>query len=92
MVANKSDLYENEEVDERSGKQLSLSMKALFHSTSAKISTGIEDLFYFAGLQFIDPAFNRESNQEQSMMTIKYKSHFKLEKKDKKHKQSKSCC
>ena len=38
-------MYENEEVDDDEGKKLAKELGAIFQGTSAKESTGVEDLF-----------------------------------------------
>ena len=45
IVANKLDLYENEQVDETIARKYAQDNNALFASTSAKNTSGIEDLF-----------------------------------------------
>ena len=45
IVANKSDLCENEEVDEEIARSYAQELNALFCTTSAKSSFGINDLF-----------------------------------------------
>ena len=45
IVANKSDLSENEEVDEEAARNYATEIGALFCTTSAKNSSGINDLF-----------------------------------------------
>jgi len=44
-VANKFDLYEEEQVPKEEGEQLADEIDAIFQETSAKNSTGIEGLF-----------------------------------------------
>ena len=45
VAANKSDLIEKEEVDESIARKFAEDLNAIFCSTSAKESTGIDDLF-----------------------------------------------
>ena len=45
IVANKSDLYEEEQVDEGEARNLAKELGAIFCSTSAKNRSGIDDLF-----------------------------------------------
>ena len=53
LAANKNDMYEHEEVEESEGKNLAKELGAIFQKTSAKESTGIEDLFIKIGKKFI---------------------------------------
>ena len=48
-------MYENEEVEENEGKQLAKELGAIFQKTSAKESTGVEDLFLNIGKRFVNP-------------------------------------
>ena len=57
IAANKSDMWENEEVDEKVGKDYAKDVNALFKSISAKTNSGIEDLFKAVGSKFVHPAF-----------------------------------
>lgn len=45
IVANKSDLIEKQKVSIEEGKEFATSYNSSFHLTSAKLNTGIEDLF-----------------------------------------------
>ena len=55
LVANKTDIYEYEEVEENDGKELAKELGAIFQETSAKDATGVEDLFTKIGKKFINP-------------------------------------
>ena len=46
LAGNKNDMYEHEEVEENEGKELAKELGAIFQKTSAKESTGVEDLFF----------------------------------------------
>ena len=48
-------MYEHEEITEEQGKQLAKELGAIFQKTSAKESTGVEDLFVKIGKKFINP-------------------------------------
>lgn len=68
-------------------------MKCLFHLTSAKNASGVDDLFYFAGVKFLDPNFGRNGTQEESLMNIKIKNNFRLNDENTKMKKKKrKCC
>ena len=45
-------MYENEKVDEDDAKKLASDLNAIFQKTSAKESTGVEDLFVKIGKNF----------------------------------------
>ena len=55
LAGNKNDMYEQEEVEENEGKDLAKQLGAIFQKTSAKESTGVEDLFKKIGKKFINP-------------------------------------
>jgi len=56
VAANKSDNYEFEVVSLKEGKDLAQEINAIFKSTSAMLSHGIEDLFKLIGEKFINPS------------------------------------
>jgi GTPase SAR1 family protein len=62
LVANKSDLYENEEVTDNEGMTLAKEIEAIFHRTSAKEASGIEDLFNKIAKRILDPTSENTSN------------------------------
>ena len=62
MVANKSDLYENEEVTDNEGMTLAKEIEAIFQRTSAKEASGIEDLFNKIAKRILDPTSENTSN------------------------------
>ena len=55
LAGNKNDMYEQEEVEENEGKELAKQLGAIFQKTSAKESTGVEDLFTKIGKKFLNP-------------------------------------
>ena len=55
LAGNKNDMYEHEEVEENEGKELAKELGAIFQKTSAKESTGVEDLFIKIGKKFLNP-------------------------------------
>jgi small GTP-binding protein len=64
IAANKSDLYETEQVNEEDAKQFARSINAVFSSTSAKGNSGIDTLFQKLGLKFLDPKCKVESEDK----------------------------
>ena len=84
LAANKIDLFEEGEVSEEEGKKFAEEINAVFYSTSAKESVGINELIYNILLKIIETSnmslsFNRSQNIQ------------KLNKKNLKTKQ-KNCC
>ena len=71
IAANKSDLYESEEVNEEEAINYAKSVGVIFFETSAMNSSGIDDLFNVIGDKFIDSKYCNEDK-------IK-KNKFKLE-------------
>ena len=91
LVGNKSDCYENETVSIDEGKNLAKEINAIFRTTSARLSHGIDDLFLSVAKKFIDPKFmemsmNKEEEMEYRRKLIKEKHKKEEEKKKKK------CC
>ena len=58
VVANKQDLYEQEQVKEEDAKEFAKSINAGFYLTSAKRNISISDLFINSGKKYIDPNYN----------------------------------
>ncbi len=90
LAGNKNDMYENEEVEESEGKKLAQELGAIFQKTSAKNSTGVEDLFIKKGKKFIKP--NLSVGGENPKVDKQDKGQ-KLKKVDEKGKgKKKKCC
>lgn len=66
VAANKSDLFEKEQVPEKEARDFAKSIGAIFRSTSAYSASGIEDLFKAIGLKFLDPSYVDEDTSSQS--------------------------
>ena len=58
IAANKSDKYEEQQVPNQEGKDLARELNAIFQNTSAKLGSGIENLFKLIGEKYIDPTTN----------------------------------
>ena len=58
LAANKSDLYESENVDEGEAREFADSIGAIFKSTSALSNSGIDTLFTYLGKKFLNRNFN----------------------------------
>ena len=64
IAANKSDLYEIEQVNEEEARNFAKSVGAIFFTTSAMNSSGIEELFKAVGSKFIDPNYCYEEDYD----------------------------
>ena len=74
IAANKSDLYENEEVNEEDVKNFAKSIDAIYVQTSACNNAGIDTLFQFIGMKYLDSSFNYlESDKQQEQYLQEYK-------------------
>jgi Ras-related protein Rab-5C len=90
LAGNKSDNYENEVVNLSEGKKLAKEIDAIFQSTSAMLSHGIDELFLSIGKKFMYPGGSfSESNltkkEEEFRKGVKLKN-------QKKKKVKKKCC
>ena len=82
IVANKSDLYGNEQVNNEEGKEFAKSVGAFFQSTSAKSDTGITSLFENIGQKYFNPNYDvNAQDQQQQEEYNKQKSEEKQKKK-----------
>ena len=61
LVANKSDLYELEQVSSEEGNKLAESINAVFQNTSAKLGLGIGKLFDILGRIYFEPDYDYKS-------------------------------
>ena len=57
IAANKSDLFEKEQVPEAEARGFAKEIGAIFRLTSAYTAAGIEDLFRAIGSRYLDPNF-----------------------------------
>lgn len=93
VAANKSDLYENEKVDEKTGREFAASIGAIFKLTSAKSTNGIENLFHAIGMKYFSPGTEVNDNKDvkkEKRQTLKI---TKTNENDaEKNKQKKKCC
>jgi small GTP-binding protein len=58
LVANKMDLYKDEQVSNNDGKDYADEINAIFQNTSALSNSGIDKLFENLGKKFIDPSYD----------------------------------
>ena len=96
IAANKEDMYEHEQVDEDDAKKLAEDLNAIFQKTSAKESTGIEDLFVKIGKKVLNPKGDvnppGQGNTSKSGGKSNKKENIKLNEKNSGGKQKKGCC
>ena len=77
VAANKSDLIDTEQVDEKTGRAFAKEIGAIFKSTSAKNQKGIEELFKDIGNKYVDPNFectDEALEEEQRLKAIRKQS------------------
>ena len=73
IVANKSDLYQKQQVPDERGQEFASSIQAIFQLTSAKSDTGISNLFENIGKKYFDPNFNVEEVERKAKEEYKKK-------------------
>ena len=61
LAANKSDMYEKEEIEEKEGREYGKEVGAIFKATSAKNASGIDELFKTIGNIFINPSYEEDA-------------------------------
>jgi small GTP-binding protein len=91
IAANKSDNYEFEVVSLKEGKELAQEINAIFKSTSAMLSHGIEDLFKLIGEKFINPSLyiNEPTITKKEE---EFRKNIKIKNAKKKKIEKKKCC
>ena len=68
LAANKSDLYEEEEISEKQGKDYANEIGAIFKSTSALTGVGILELFNIIGKRLYNPFYiDNEENENENV-------------------------
>jgi len=82
LVANKSDLYNKAQVEEKEGQEWADSIGAIFQSTSAKNNSGIEVLFQNIGKKFFNPDFDYKSEDNQAKKNYDEKKNSNKKKND----------
>jgi len=60
LAANKSDLFDKEQVSEAEAREYAKEIGAVFKLTSACTASGIEELFKSIGCKYLDPNFKEE--------------------------------
>ena len=62
MAANKSDLFDKEQVPEADARNYAQEIGAVFKLTSACTGTGIEEMFKTIGCKFLDPNYKEDDD------------------------------
>ena len=103
LVANKVDLYKDEQVTNEIGKAYADEIKAIFQNTSALSNYGIDNLFENLGKKYLNPGFDykkpregNESNKDKNYKKIDKKNKNEKEKiklkNEKENKGKRNCC
>ena len=64
MAANKSDLFDKEQVPEENARKFAKEIGAIFKLTSACNSVGIEELFISLGSKYLDPDYTEDDDKK----------------------------
>ena len=70
LAANKSDLYDKEEVSEETARQFATKIGAIFKLTSACTSVGVEELFVSVGSKYLDPNFKDDGSNKPKAISM----------------------
>jgi len=79
VVGNKFDLYEKRQISDEEALDFAKSIRAIFQYTSAKNSSGINELFNNIGNKYFNPDFNllEEENKERELYEKKKENKIK---------------
>ena len=66
LVANKNDLYDEQQVSDEEGQSFADNIDAIFQSTSALSNNGIEKLFENIGKKIIDPDYDYKDSDKKA--------------------------
>ena len=66
LVANKNDLYDEQQVSDDEGQSFADNIDAIFQSTSALSNNGIEKLFENIGKKIIDPDYDYKDSDKKA--------------------------
>lgn len=83
-------MYEYEEVQETEAKAFAKDIGAIFQTTSAKLSNGVEELFKMIGKKFVNPDAENVSNLTKEELEEK-KNQIRIQEIKKKKKDG-GCC
>ena len=80
VVANKSDDYMEQQVDMQEGKNLAKELNAIFQTTSAKLGTGVNELFTLIAQKYIDPTKSISESYMSKEEIMENKNKMQMEK------------
>ena len=83
VVANKTDLYEVQQVKDEDGKAFAKEINGIFQATSAKSDFGINKLFENVGRRYFDPHFNNDETEEKEKIEYEKKKNEKIQERNK---------
>ena len=83
VAGNKNDLYDESQVKEEEAMTWADKIGAIFSTTSANSSSGIDFLFNMVGRKFLNPKFNYKSEEEEKKQNYKMRKKKEKEMKDK---------
>ena len=83
VVANKTDLYEVQQVKDEDGKAFAKEINGIFQATSAKSDFGINKLFENVGRRYFDPHFNNDETEEKEKIEYEKKKNEKMQERNK---------
>ena len=92
MAGNKSDNYEFEVVSLKEGQDLAKQIDAIYKSTSAMLSNGIEELFKSIALKFINPTSSFYNSVTAPKDDLKKSTIIEKKKHKSKKEEKKKCC
>ena len=81
IAGNKSDLYENEEVNEEEAREFSKNINAIFNLTTAKNNEAINNLFKELVVKYIGTGNYEKDQNERNSITLKAFHNKKTDKK-----------
>ena len=84
-------MYEYEEVTEQEAKAFAKDIGAIFQTTSAKLSNGVDELFRMIGKKFVNPDAENVSNLTKEEMEQR-KKQIKIKEIKKNQKQEEGGC
>ena len=83
IAANKSDMYEFEEVPEEEGMALAKQINAIFQTTTAKDKNGsIDQLFMNLGKKFLHPNMENTTNLTKDELKNKRRNNKRIKEKE----------
>jgi small GTP-binding protein len=92
LAGNKSDNYEFEVVSLKEGQDLAKQIDAIYKSTSAMLSNGIEELFKSIALKFVNPTSSFFNSVPASKDDLKKSTIIEKKKHKNKKVEKKKCC